>query len=95
MLHITLAELTTYLQGIDFPLSKEGIMVGARENDIDELVLTELDALPEREYMDIADISIALGVLHEQDHFDEDDLEVGIDDDELIVDELVADDKMF
>lgn len=54
------ADLEKALAGVEFPLSKQGLLDSARE-DADENVLQILRELPGRQYRDSAEVARALG----------------------------------
>ncbi|HEX6959157.1 MAG TPA: DUF2795 domain-containing protein [Ferrovibrio sp.] len=63
---ISPAEITRHLKGIDFPVTKDGLVEQARENGADEMVAELLDALPDREYDDMADVMEAYDRLNSE-----------------------------
>ncbi|WP_434420100.1 DUF2795 domain-containing protein [Nannocystis pusilla] len=54
-------ELTHQLRGIDFPVSKKELIRYARDNNADEAVLREMEAMPEQEFRSMRDVTRAMG----------------------------------
>jgi Protein of unknown function (DUF2795) len=49
-----------FLEGLDYPVGKEAILKAAREASIDQSVQASLEKLPDREYIDAAELTKAL-----------------------------------
>ncbi|MFY0535850.1 DUF2795 domain-containing protein [Nannocystis pusilla] len=60
-------ELTHQLRGIDFPVSKKELIRYARDNNADEAVLREMEAMPEQEFRSMRDVTRAMGQSDESD----------------------------
>lgn len=55
------AQVEKFLQGADYPLTKQGILDLAQENGADKNVLDTLSQIPDREYDGPVGISQELG----------------------------------
>lgn len=62
-------DLARHLRGIDFPVQKEDLIQHARDNNADEAVLREMEAMPEQEFRSMKDVTRAMG--HAEDEQDE------------------------
>lgn len=60
-------ELTHRLRGIDFPVGKKELIRYARDNNADEAVLREMEAMPEQEFRSMRDVTRAMGQSEESD----------------------------
>lgn len=60
-------ELTHQLRGIDFPVGKQALIRYARDNNADEAVLREMEAMPEQEFRSMRDVTRAMGQSDESD----------------------------
>lgn len=49
-----------FVEGLEYPVSKSEIVVAAREGDLGAVVQEALAKLPDREYVDAADLTKAL-----------------------------------
>jgi hypothetical protein len=49
--------VSQFVQGLDYPISKDGILKAARDASIDRTVLDSLNKLPDREYFDPEDLT--------------------------------------
>jgi hypothetical protein len=50
------ADITHYLKGIDFPCNKNDLISHAKQNGAEQSVINLLQNMPERQYMDMADV---------------------------------------
>lgn len=55
------ANVTHALKGIDFPASKQDIIKHAQGNNADQVVLEELQNLPDEQYNSMADVMKGFG----------------------------------
>ncbi|MFZ6182198.1 DUF2795 domain-containing protein [Nannocystis pusilla] len=60
-------ELTHQLRGIDFPVNKKELIRYARDNNADEAVLREMEAMPDQEFRSMRDVTRAMGQSDESD----------------------------
>jgi Protein of unknown function (DUF2795) len=49
-----------FVEGLDYPISKERILEAAREASIDPTVLDSLEKIPDREYSEPGELTQAL-----------------------------------
>ena len=54
-------ELARQLKGIDFPVNKDDLIQFARDNNADETVLREMEAMPDQEFRSMKDVTRAMG----------------------------------
>lgn len=57
---ITSMEVEKYLDGVDYPASKEALLQCVKRNDAPEEIQETIDQLPEREYADHVDVDNAI-----------------------------------
>jgi hypothetical protein len=55
------SNVAQHLKGIDFPCSKKDLVAHARKNQAEEPVLKALEAFPEREYANMAEVMEGFG----------------------------------
>ncbi len=58
---VSAVELQHYLQGMDYPSRKEGLVRKARENQAPRDVIDLINNLPDREFNSTVDVSRAVG----------------------------------
>ena len=63
---LNVANITHHLSGIDFPKKKSEIVDYARKKGVEEAVLRELEKLPEKDYISMADVMQAYGDVREK-----------------------------
>lgn len=49
-----------FIEGLDYPITKDAIVAAAREASIDPTVLDSLKGIPDREYSEPAEVTKAL-----------------------------------
>ncbi len=54
-------EVERALAGMEYPATKEELVIYARDNDVEELIIAQLESLPEQEYDSGADVAEAVG----------------------------------
>jgi hypothetical protein len=57
----TPVEVQRYLEGIDYPASKEKLIQTAQDNDASQDVFETLNNLPDREYESPTEVSMEIG----------------------------------
>ena len=55
------ANVTKHLKGIDFPAEKEDLLKQAKQLKAEQVVIDEIQKMPEREYNSMADVMKAFG----------------------------------
>ncbi len=55
------SNVTHHLKGIDFPANKADLVQHAKKNGAESDVLDEIEAMPERDYENMADVMQAYG----------------------------------
>lgn len=58
---VSMVELQQYLQGMDYPSRKEGLLKKARDNSAPDEVIDLINNLPDRDFRSAADVSRAVG----------------------------------
>lgn len=58
------ATVERYLQGVDFPCDKQGLVQQAKSNDAPQDVINEIEQLSDKEYSSPIDVSKEIGRLH-------------------------------
>lgn len=59
------SNVTHHLKGIHFPADKKALLQQARKNHAPREVMQELEAMPEQEYVSVAEIMKAFSQSHE------------------------------
>lgn len=54
-------EVLQYLEGIEFPVKKEGLLKTARGNRAPQSIMDVLDRLPDQVFRSVAEVNIAVG----------------------------------
>ena len=55
------ANVTKHLKGIDFPAEKDDLLKQAKQLKAEQVVIDEIQKMPEREYNSMADVMKAFG----------------------------------
>lgn len=63
--NVSMTDLTRQLSNIDFPVNKKQLIRYARDNNADETVLREMEALPDQEFRTMRDVTRAMGQTEE------------------------------
>ncbi|MGE5503343.1 MAG: DUF2795 domain-containing protein [Actinomycetota bacterium] len=58
------ANVTHALRGVDFPANKQQLIDHARKQNADEVVMKELQNLPDQQYTNMADVMKGFGQTH-------------------------------
>lgn len=58
---VNAVQIQKFIQGIDYPASREDLVEHAREHGADDRVISKLESLPDEQFNTPADVSQAVG----------------------------------